>query len=55
VGNIAGYQAEDGAIVVHPEKSGGNLYTENTYSDFVLRFDFQLTPGANNGIGIRHL
>ena len=53
VGNIAGYQAEAGAIVVHPEKSGGNLYTENTYSDFVLRFDFQLTPGANNGIGIR--
>lgn len=53
IGNIAGYQAEGGAIVVHPEKSGGNLYTENTYSDFVLRFDFQLTPGANNGIGIR--
>lgn len=53
IGNIAGYQAEAGAIVVHPEKSGGNLYTENTYSDFVLRFDFQLTPGANNGIGIR--
>ena len=52
-GNIAGYQAEQGAIVVHPEKSGGNLYTENTYGDFVLRFDFQLTPGANNGIGIR--
>jgi hypothetical protein len=52
-GNLAGYQAENGAIVVHPEKSGGNLYTENTYGDFVLRFDFQLTPGANNGIGIR--
>jgi hypothetical protein len=52
-GNLAGYQAENGAIVVHPEKSSGNLYTENTYGDFVLRFDFQLTPGANNGIGIR--
>jgi hypothetical protein len=53
IGNIAGYQAEQGAIVIHPEKSGGNLYSENTYGDFVLRFDFQLTPGANNGIGIR--
>ena len=53
IGNLAGYQAEQGAIVVHPEKSGGNLYAENTYGDFVLRFDFQLTPGANNGIGIR--
>ena len=52
-GNLNGYQAEDGMIVVHPEKSSGNLYTENTYGDFVLRFDFQLTPGANNGIGIR--
>lgn len=52
-GNLNGYQAEDGMIVVHPEKSSGNLYTENTYADFVLRFDFQLTPGANNGIGIR--
>ena len=53
IGNFAGYQAEQGAIVVHPEKSGGNLYTENTYGDFIVRFDFQLTPGANNGIGIR--
>lgn len=52
-GNLNGYQAEDGMIVVHPEKSSGNLYTENTYGDFILRFDFQLTPGANNGIGIR--
>jgi len=52
-GNLNGYQAEDGMIVVHPEKSSGNLYTENTYADFVLRFDFQLTAGANNGIGIR--
>ena len=23
------------------------------YSDFVLRFEFKLTPGANNGLGIR--
>jgi hypothetical protein len=53
IGNLNGYQAENGMIVVHPEKSSGNLYTENTYSDFVLRLDFQLTPGANNGIGIR--
>ncbi len=52
-GNTNGYLMEDGAIVVHPEKSGGNLYTKAEYADFSYRFEFQLTPGANNGIGIR--
>jgi len=41
-------------IVIDPgNDSGGNLYTEKEYSDFVFRFEFQLTPGANNGLGIR--
>ncbi len=53
VGNTKGYVAEDGRIVVHPELGGGNLYTEKEYSDFVFRFEFKLTPGANNGLGIR--
>ena len=45
--------AEDGKIVVHPERGGGNLYTAKEYTDFVLRFEFKLTPAANNGLGIR--
>ncbi len=53
VGNKAGYLLEEGAIVVHPELSAGNLYTKNEYADFTYRFEFQLTPGSNNGIGIR--
>jgi hypothetical protein len=53
IGNTKDYLLEDGAIVVHPEKSGGNLYTKNEYANFSYRFEFQLTPGANNGIGIR--
>lgn len=48
-----GYAAEDGRIVVHPERGGGNLFTQREYTDFVLRFDFKLTPAANNGLGIR--
>ena len=54
VGNKTAYQAEDGLIVIRPsEDSGGNLYTEEEYKDFIFRFDFQLTPAANNGVGIR--
>ena len=52
-GNTAGYLIQEGALVVSPDKgSGGNLYTKEEFSDFIYRFDFQLTPGANNGIGV---
>jgi HEAT repeat protein len=54
VGDKQSYTAEDGMIVIKPAgDSGGNLYTEKEFSDFVFRFEFQLTPAANNGIGIR--
>jgi hypothetical protein len=53
IGNKVGYALEDGVIVTHPELGGGNLYTEDEFSDFEYRFEFQLTPGANNGLGIR--
>lgn len=33
--------------------SGGYLYTQAVYSNFVFRFEFKLTKGANNGIGVR--
>ncbi|MEL6593230.1 MAG: DUF1080 domain-containing protein [Bacteroidota bacterium] len=53
VGNKDSYRVEEGMIVVDPQGGGGgNLYTEEEYSNFVLRFEFQLTPGANNGLGI---
>jgi HEAT repeat protein len=54
VGNKQSYVAEDGMIVIKPvDDSGGNLYTEKEYADFIFRFEFQLTPAANNGLGIR--
>jgi len=53
-GNTTDYITEDGNMVIYPSESfGGNLYTRNEYGDFVFRFEFQLTPGANNGLGIR--
>ena len=51
-GSVGGYVAANGIIACIKEL-GGDLYTEQEFSDFVLRFDFRLTPGANNGIGIR--
>ena len=53
-GNLTDYYAEDGLMVVNPKMGGhGNIYTEKEYSDFNFRFEFKLTPGANNGLGIR--
>ena len=50
-GDTAGYLVEDGAIVCGPK--GTNLYSAGEYADFVLRFSFLLSPGANNGVGVR--
>src|SRR5688500_16924068 len=47
-----GYQVENGVLFTTKD-DGGNLFTEKEYSDFVFRFEFKLTPNANNGIGIR--
>ncbi|MDR1937851.1 MAG: DUF1080 domain-containing protein [Tannerellaceae bacterium] len=53
-GNTVDYTLQDGTITLVPsEGSGGNLYSKSEYGNFVLRFDFQLTPAANNGLGIR--
>ncbi|WP_419489730.1 family 16 glycoside hydrolase [Alistipes ihumii] len=54
IGNTRDYVSENGAIALYPGNGGGgNLYTKEEFGDFVLRFEFQLTEGANNGIGIR--
>jgi len=54
VGNKEGYAIRDGIMICDPSLGGsGDLYTEKEYGDFVFRFEFRLTPGANNGLGIR--
>lgn len=54
-GNKIGYRAENGTITLHPEVLGGccNLYTVSEFADFEFRFEFKLTAGGNNGVGIR--
>lgn len=51
-GSLKGYVPENGVIVCKKD-GGGFLYTEKEYGDFEFRFEFKLTPGANNGLGIR--
>ncbi len=51
-GKGPGYVVRDGVLVC-PEDGGGNLLTEQEFSNFVFRFEFLLTEGANNGVGIR--
>ncbi len=55
MGNTQDYVTENGCMVIRPEHggSGGNLYTKKEYRNFNFRFEFMLTPGANNGVGIR--
>jgi hypothetical protein len=51
-GGKDGYLVKDGSIVSQVRGSG-HLYTVKEYGDFHLKFEFKLTPGANNGIGLR--
>jgi hypothetical protein len=53
IGNKTDYIVENNEIAVRPKQGGhGNLYTAEEYSDFNFRFEFKLTDGANNGLGI---
>jgi 3-keto-disaccharide hydrolase len=51
-GHGPGYVVSDRTIVC-PKDGGGNLFTEQEYANFVLRFEFKTEAGGNNGIGIR--
>lgn len=54
IGNTVDYTLEDGCISLNTKGGhGGNLYTKDEFGNFIYRFEFQLTPGANNGVGIR--
>lgn len=50
-----GWKIEDGVLTVlesggGESVSGGDIVTRDRYTDFELRLDFRITPGANSGI-----
>ena len=47
-----GYVVEDGMLVC-PKNGGGKLFTNKEYANFILRFEYRLEPGGNNGVGLR--
>ncbi len=51
-GAVDNYEVKDGAIVCKQGK-GGALLTKEEYENFVLKVEFKLPPGGNNGIAVR--
>ena len=52
--------SEDGTLECHPERANllpkgkrGDLWTERSYRNFVLRFEFAMPENGNNGLGVR--
>jgi hypothetical protein len=41
------------AIIWQPKK-GGTIYTQAEFTNFVVRLEFKLPPGGNNGLAIRY-
>ncbi len=52
-GPIESYEIKDGTIMCRPGK-GGTIHTVDEYADFVVRLEFRLPPGGNNGLAIRY-
>jgi hypothetical protein len=48
----AGYVVKDGVIESTPKARF--LISEREYQNYAFTFEFQLTPGANNGVGIHY-
>ena len=54
LGDTNGYRVVEGVLICQLKKSkGAKIYTAKEYADFIFQFEFKLTPGANNGVGIR--
>jgi hypothetical protein len=52
-GPLDNYQIVEGSIQCKKGK-GGTIFTKEVYADFVVRFEFKLPPGGNNGLALRY-
>jgi len=52
-GPVDNYVITNGAILCKPGK-GGTIYTQEEYGDFVVRLEFKVPPGGNNGLALRY-
>ena len=43
-----------GGVLRCKKGQSGTLYTRAEYTDFIVRLEFRLSPGGNNGLGIRY-
>jgi hypothetical protein len=51
-GSTKTYEVVDGELV-SKARTHGNMFTKDTYDNFVARLEFKLPPGGNNGIALR--
>ncbi len=52
-GPIDNYVVTNGTLMCKPGK-GGTIYTKDEFSDFVVRLEFKVPPGGNNGLALRY-
>jgi hypothetical protein len=52
-GALDQYEIVDGGIRCKAGK-GGHIFTEGEFADFVVRLEFLLPPGGNNGLALRY-
>lgn len=52
-GPTENYEAVDGTLRCKPKK-GGTIYHQDELSDFVVRLEFKMPEGGNNGLAIRY-
>ena len=52
-GPVENYEVKDGAIVCKP-KMGGTIFTQREFTNFIVRLEFKLPPGGNNGLALRY-